>query len=377
MAGGEPADGELAEGVLADAIVGRGDGRGAEGARAVPQLQRRRLHHAHRCAVGQQPGHALHRHVGLAVVGPRARRPPREVREDADGRREETDVTDRGVAASEGGDDEQHDETGADVPDGGRAGAEHLRGDLVDPGGGRPGLAELLEPTGHRGLGAGHLHRADGAEEVADEPGDRGGGLALVPTPRPQSVAQQAAQPEGDHHRDHDHERDAHIDGGHHGHGRRGGHRRAGHVEPHIEDHRQVHRVVSEATDCLAAGAREATDDRPRVVHQRSEQVDAGQRVPEHPAAVPLDDGEPQHRPTPDLDHREGDEQARHRLGGSGGHAVEHDLEDQARGDRHQVEDRPREERDHVRDRLAAREAPRHPGGRGRRRCQPGIELQS
>ena len=42
MGGGEPADGELAEGVVAGALVGRGDGRGAERARAVPQRERRR-----------------------------------------------------------------------------------------------------------------------------------------------------------------------------------------------------------------------------------------------------------------------------------------------------------------------------------------------
>ena len=122
-------------------------------------------------------------------------------------RREEADVADGGLAASEGGHDEQHDEAGAEVADGRGAGAEHLRGDLVDAGGVGPGLAERLEPAGDRGLGAGHLHRADGAEEVADEPGDRRGGLALAAAPGPQAVAEQAAQPEGDRHRDDDHER--------------------------------------------------------------------------------------------------------------------------------------------------------------------------
>ena len=82
-------------------------------------------------------------------------------------------------------------------------------------------------------------------------------------------------------------------------------------------------------------------DGRARVGHQRAQHVDAGQRVPEHPAAVPLHDGEAEHGPAADLDDGEDDEQPGHRFGRAGGDAVEDRLQEQPGGDRQDVPRHP------------------------------------
>ena len=169
---------------------------------AVPERQRRRGHHPLGRAVGQQARHALHRHLGLAVVGAEAGGPPGQVGEHGDGAGEQADVAERWPRPRRG--------RGRRAARRGRSrGCRWRPTTCAAPAWppGRPsrrrprGLAELVEAAGDGRLGAGDLDRADGAEHVADEPGDRGGGLALAPAPRPQPVAEHAAEHEGEQHR--------------------------------------------------------------------------------------------------------------------------------------------------------------------------------
>ena len=119
VGGGEPADGELAEGVVAGALVGRGDRGGAERARAVAQVERRRR--PPRPSGSRSGSSAAIRSTDTSAwrwYAPVLAGPARQVGQHGDGGGEQADVADGGLAALERGHHQQHHQAGAEVADG-------------------------------------------------------------------------------------------------------------------------------------------------------------------------------------------------------------------------------------------------------------------
>jgi hypothetical protein len=201
---------------------------------------------------GEELGQPFDRDVGLAVVGAEAAGPPGERREDGDVRGEEAEVADREVAPTDGRCDQEHRDADPGVRGDAGQRVHEVGADLVAPRRGGAGVSEGGEPVLDRRLGPGRLHRGDGAEGVADEPGHGRGRLAGRAAPLAQLRGQPVAQQQDHQDRECDGGRRPGVDAEHDDEGGRRRDDGAAEVEPHVEDHGQVLHVVAEAAHRLA-----------------------------------------------------------------------------------------------------------------------------
>ena len=114
---GEAGHVEAIEPLAVRPVGGVADPDRCERARPAPQRGGRSRDNPVVGAIGQQPGHPLDGHLGLAVVGAQAGRPAGKGGKDGDGAGEQPDVADGGRPIGQRGDDQEHDEPGAEVAD--------------------------------------------------------------------------------------------------------------------------------------------------------------------------------------------------------------------------------------------------------------------